>query len=142
MQQKVDISIESRQSFPGVQPEVIRTRAKGVLEDRGEAGILLTYREDGPSAEECVLTTLTAAPDRVVLERTGALTSRMVFVEGREHRSDYQTPYGALELVIRTHTLRSGLDSRGGELELTYDLELGGSGAGRNTLWLQVRPEP
>lgn len=142
MKQQVVISIEGRQSLPGIEPEVIRTQARGILEDRGEAGVLLTYQEDGQSEMERVWTTLTATPDRVVLERTGALTSQMVFAEGREHRSAYATPYGTLELVIRTRTLCSSLDGRGGALKLEYDLELGGTGAGRNTLWLQIRPEP
>lgn len=141
MQQKVIISIEGTQSLPGSEPEVIRTRARGVLEDRGEAGVLLTYQEDGQSEMERVMTTLAATADRVVLERTGALRSQMVFTQGRAHRSAYQTPYGTLGLVIRTRTLSSGLDGRGGELRLEYDLELGGTEAGRNTLLLQVRPE-
>lgn len=141
MKQKVSISIEGKQFLPGLEPETIRTRARGTLEDRGEAGVLLTYQEDGQSEAERVWTTLTATPDRVVLERTGALRSQMVFEEGCEHRSAYQTPYGTLELVIRTRKLCHSLDGRGGELSLEYDLELGGTGAGRNTLRLQVRPE-
>ena len=141
MKQKVIISIEGKQFFPGAEPEVIRTQVQGTLEDRGEAGVLLTYQEDGQTETERVLTTLMAALDRVVLERTGGLRSQMVFVKGQEHRSSYATPYGALELVIRTRTLFSSLDGRGGELRLAYDLELGGTEAGRNTLRLQVRPE-
>lgn len=141
MQQKVSISIEGKQFLPGVEPEVIRAQVRGDLEDRGEAGILLTYQEGGPSRLDRVMTTLTATPDRVVLERTGALNSRMVFVEGQEHRSAYQTPYGTLELVIRTRTLFSNLDGQGGEVRLAYDLALDGAETGRNTLRLQVRPE-
>lgn len=140
MQQKVSISIEGKQFVPGVEPEVIRAQARGILEDRGEAGVLLTYQEDGQSEMERVWTTLTATPDRVVLERTGALTSQMVFEEGQEHRSAYQTPYGTLELVIRTRALFSNLDGQGGEVRLAYDLALGGGETGRNTLRLQVRP--
>lgn len=141
MQQKVVISIEGKQFAPGLEPEVIRTQLPGTLEDRGEAGVFLTYQENGQSELERVWTTLKATPDRVVLERTGALRSQMVFAEGQEHSSSYATPYGTLELVIRTRTLCSSLDGRGGELKLEYDLELGGAETGRNTLWLQVRPE-
>lgn len=140
MKQKVVISIEGKQFVPGVEPEVIRTHVQGDLEDRGEAGILLTYQESGQTEPERVVTTLAATADRVALERTGALRSQMIFEEGREHQSVYQTPYGTLELVIRTRTLFSNLDSQGGEIRLAYDLALGGAETGRNTLWLQVRP--
>lgn len=140
MEHRVVISIEGKQSFPGSEPEVVQTETQGTLEDRGEAGLLLTYREEPGSGLEGTRTTLLVEPRRVTLERTGTLTSQMVFEEGQEHRSAYATPYGALALTVRTHKLHTHLDARGGEVTIYYDLELDRAGAGRNMLRLQVRP--
>lgn len=140
MEHRVVISIEGKQSFPGSEPEVVRTESQGTLEDRGEAGLLLTYQEEPGSGLEGTRTTLLVEPGRVTLERTGALISQMVFEEGREHRSTYATPYGTLALTVRTHRLHAHLDVQGGEVTIYYDLELDRAGAGHNMLRLQVRP--
>lgn len=140
MKQAVTISIEGKQSFPGSEPEVVRTQARGTLEDRGEAGIRLSYQESEDSGLEGSVTTLQVEPGRVVLERTGPLSSRMVFEEGKERRCAYATPYGTIGLTVRTRKLQARLDSQGGEVSIDYDLELDGAGTGRHALDLQVRP--
>ncbi len=141
MEHKVVIDIEGKCALPGSEPEVIHSVARGSLEDRGEDGIVLSYHEARGSGLEGTQTTLRVEPGRVILERTGAVSSQMVFEEGQEHPSSYVTPYGALPMRIRTQKLRIGLDRQGGELTICYDLELEGADAGRNTLRIQARPD-
>lgn len=140
MKQEVTISIEGRQSFPGSEPEAVCARTWGTLEDRGEAGVVLSYQEGEDSGLAGVVTTLRVEPGQVVLERTGALSSRMVFEEGRAHRCAYTTPYGTIGMTVRTRKLHARLNSGGGEVTIDYDLELDGAGTGQHALYLQVRP--
>lgn len=140
MEQKVIISIEGKRFLPQSEPETTLSQALGTLEDLGQAGVVLTYQEGADTGLEGTLTTLRVEQGRVILERTGPLGSQMVFEEGREHRCVYKTPYGTLPMRIQTRKLSSRLSSQGGELSIDYDLELGGAGAGRNVLCIQVRP--
>lgn len=141
MEQKVVITIEGKRSLPGGEPEVIQSVAQGSLEDRGEDGVVLIYQEAQGSGLEGTQTTLRVEPGRVALERTGAVSSQMVFEEGREHPSTYLTPYGAFQMRIRTRRLRVDLGGQGCELTIYYDLELEGAEAGRNMLHIQARPD-
>lgn len=140
MKQAVTISIEGRQSFPGSAPEVVVTRARGTWEDRGAEGSVLSYQESAESGLDAT-TTLWLKPGQVVMERSGVLSSRMVFEEGEAHRCAYGTPYGTIDMTVRTHWLRACLDSGGGEVSIDYDLELEGAGTGRHALRLRVTPD-
>lgn len=139
MEQNVIISIQGKQSFPQCEPEIIELVTEGMLEDRGEEGILLSYQESEVTGLEGTLTTIQVEPRRVTLQRLGAVNTQMVFEEGRQHRSMYDTPYGALEVGIRTQKIHTSLDHRGGDVTVYYALEIEHGAAGRNMFRVNVR---
>ena len=63
---------------------------------------------------EGTLTTFEIGPGRVILRRSGSVNSQMVFEEGRQHTSLYETPYGELSVDIQTSRLLHNLTERGG----------------------------
>ncbi len=140
MERNVIISIQGRQSFPQSEPEIIELVTEGKLEDRGEAGILLSYQESEVTGLEGTRTTIQVEPRRVTLMRTGTVNSQMVFEEGRRHQSLYNTPYGALEIGLHTRKIRASLDHRGGDVTIYYALEIDHEEAGRNMFRINVRP--
>ena len=140
MEQNVIISIQGKQSFPESEPEIIELVTEGKLEDRGEAGIVLSYQESEVTGLEGTLTTIQVEPRRVTLMRMGSVNSQMVFEEGRRHQSMYNTPYGALEIGLHTRKIRTSLDSRGGDVTIYYALEIEHGAAGRNMFRINVRP--
>ena len=140
MERNVIISIQGKQSFPQSEPEIIELVTEGKLEDRGEAGILLSYQESEVTGLEGTLTTIQVEPRRVTLMRTGTVNSQMVFEEGRRHQSLYNTPYGTLEIGLHTRKIRASLDHRGGDVTIYYALEIDHGEAGRNMFRINVRP--
>lgn len=140
MERNVIISIQGKQSFPQSDPEIIELVTEGKLEDRGEAGILLSYQESEVTGLEGTRTTIQVEPRRVTLMRTGTVNSQMVFEEGRRHQSLYNTPYGALEIGLHTRKIRASLDHRGGDVTIYYALEIDHGEAGRNMFRINVRP--
>lgn len=140
MERNVIISIQGKQSFPQSEPEIIELVTEGKLEDRGEAGILLSYQESEVTGLEGTRTTIQVEPRRVTLMRTGTVNSQMVFEEGRRHQSLYNTPYGALEIGLHTRKIRTSLDHRGGDVTIYYALEIDHGEAGRNMFRINVRP--
>lgn len=139
MEKDVIISIQGKQSYPQTPPEVIELVTEGKLEDRGEEGITLSYQESEVTGLEGTLTTIRVEPRRVTLLREGSVNSQMVFEEGRQHLSLYETPYGALEIGVRTRKMRSSLDSRGGDVTIYYALEIEHGTAGHSMFHIQVR---
>lgn len=49
----------------------------------------------------------------MILTRTGKVNSQMIFEEGRQHTSLYETPFGELTVDIQTSRLRHNLSEPG-----------------------------
>ncbi len=116
---KVTVTVTNRQRMDG-ESAVTTLSAVGTWENG-----VLRYE----TTEEGVtdVTTLTVTPQKVVMERRGQLTSRLVFEPGLTHSCPYGTPYGQLELPVTTHRLKAALTAHGGTLALAYTLDAGGS---------------
>ena len=80
------------------------------------------------------------AGKRITLERTGTVCSQMVFEEKRRHLSLYNTPYGAMEVAVAATRVHHDLSDAGGEIEVTYLIELDHAVAGENSFRVTVRP--
>lgn len=141
MKKKVIISIQGKQNYPQREPEVIELVTEGTLEDWEGRSLALSYRESEVTGLEGTQTTIQVEPGRVTLLRQGALNSQMIFEEGRQHLSLYETPYGALEIGIRTRKIHSSLNGQGGDVTIYYALEIGHGEAGRNMFHISVHPQ-
>ena len=97
----VMISVRGEQYFDDVDPNATELMTEGTLEQT-EDGFLLSYQETELTGMEGTLTTFEIGPGRVILRRSGSVNSQMVFEEGRQHTSLYETPYGELSVDIQT----------------------------------------
>jgi len=80
-----------------------------------------------------------SGPGRVILRRSGSVNSQMVFEEGRQHTSLYETPYGELSVDIQTSRLLHNLTERGGLMEIKYSIAVEHVVTGRNCFKIRVR---
>ena len=120
----------------GNSPEAVEREARGTLAPL-EGGYLLIYRE----TEEPSRVTLRLLPGGLVMEREGECRSRMVFREGRAHLARYDTPWGSIPMRLHTRSLRSSLGEWGGEIHLSYTLELGGGEKNERYISILVQEE-
>ena len=104
-----------------------------------EEGLVLTYQETALTGMEGTTTTFEIQGKRVVLTRSGSVNSRMVFEEGRQHTSLYETPYGELSVDINTSRLRHNLTERGGIMEIQYSIAVEHAVTGRNSFKIRVK---
>ena len=139
MTKDVIISIRGMQAYDGADKDSIELMTEGTL-SREEDGWTLSYVESELTGLEGTTTTIQVEGERVSLQRTGAVTSQMVFEEKRQHLSLYDTPYGAMELSVAARRVRYDLSETGGEIEVTYRIELDHAMAGENTFRITVRP--
>lgn len=127
--QAVLLSIQGRQSYVGQEPEVIRLDTDGTMEFR-DGGWDIRYEESALTGLEGVTTTFRVEPGRVILERTGNLTSTMIFQEGVSHDSLYQMPFGALLLTVKATRVYFDLVPDGGTIDLIYNINIENTEAG------------
>ena len=116
----VMISVRGEQYFDGVDPDATELMTEGTLETT-DTGLLLRYRESELTGME------------------GTESSQMVFEEGQQHTSLYETPYGELTVDIQTSRLLHNLTERGGLMEIKYSIAVEHVVTGRNCFKIRVR---
>ena len=136
----VMLSIRGEQYFDDVDPDETELMTEGTMTLRGE-NIYLLYQESELTGMEGTTTTFSVEGKRVVLERTGTVNSRMVFEEGVQHTSLYETPFGELSVDIQTSRLLHNLTERGGLMEIKYSIAVEHTVTGRNCFKIRVRPK-
>lgn len=133
------LSIRGEQYFDGVDPDATELMTEGTLE-LVPGGMAFSYEESALTGMEGTTTKFEIKGPRVILTRSGAVNSQMVFEEGRQHTSLYETPFGELSVDIQTSRLRHNLTDRGGLLEIRYSIAVEHSVTGRNCFKIRVRP--
>lgn len=138
MKQNVILSIQGRQLYEDQDPEVIELITEGVLEKLPE-GWRICYEESSLTGMEGVTTTFGIEPGKIVLTRTGALQSTMVFQLGVLHESLYQLEFGALMISVCAKIVEYELSETGGTVDLVYGIDIENSGGGLVEYHLDVR---
>ncbi len=136
----VIISITGTQDAPQGEDNTIElvTEGKYCFKDgRGK----LTYMESELTGMAGTKTSFTFSPDEVVLSREGTLTSCMIFRQGTKTTFLYDTPYGSTTMGLDTHSIRSTLGEKGGEMEIDYIVDFDHAVVGRNKFKINVREQ-
>lgn len=133
------LTIRSEQHFEDTEPDSIELMTEGTLTPTGEGGLLLSYQESALTGLEGTTTTFEVRGPQVILSRTGSVNSQMVFEEGKQHTSLYETPFGELAIDIQTSRLRHSLTERGGLMDLRYSISVDQAVTGRNAFKIRVR---
>lgn len=133
------LTIRSEQRFEDMEPDSVELMTEGTLTSNGEGGLILSYQESALTGLEGTTTTFEVRGPQVILSRTGSVNSQMVFEEGKQHTSLYETPFGELAIDIQTSRLRHSLTDRGGLMDLRYSISVDHSVTGRNAFKIRVR---
>ena len=136
----VMLSIRGEQYFDDVDPDATELMTEGTLTLR-EGHLYLAYQESELTGMEGTTTTFAVEGPRVTLMRTGSVNSQMVFEEGKQHTSLYETPFGELTVDIQTSKLIHNLSERGGLMEIKYSIAVEHTVTGRNCFKIRVRPK-
>ncbi len=70
--------------------------------------------------------TIFADNDCVKIKRDGEYSTTLVYDAKKTTSIRYATPYGGIDMEIRTHQIHNGLTERGGILKLVYTLVMQG----------------
>ncbi len=75
----------------------------------------------------------------VTLIRRDSEGTRLILENGKRHLCQYETGYGSMMVGVFTSRLRSSLDDAGGELEISYTLDINSSLSSLNELSITVK---
>ena len=134
------LSIRGEQYFDDIDPDATELMTEGTMV-LTEDGMVLSYEETELTGMEGTTTTFEVKGPQVILTRTGTVNSQMVFEEGRQHTSLYETPFGELTVDIQTSTLKHNLTQRGRVREITYSIAVEHTATGRSCFKIRVRPK-
>lgn len=132
------LSIRGEQYFDGADPDATELMTEGSMAVTPE-GMVLSYEESALTGMEGTTTTFEVKGPQVILTRTGSVNSQMIFEEGQQHTSLYETPFGELSVDIQTSRLRHTLTERGGLLEIRYSIAVDHTATGRNVFKIRVK---
>ena len=132
------LSIRGEQYFDGIDPDAQELMTEGTM-TLTEDGMVLAYQETALTGMEGTTTRFQVQGPRVILTRSGTVNSQMVFEEGRQHTSLYETPVGELSVDIQTSVLKHNLTERGGLMEIKYSIAVEHTVTGRNCFKIRVR---
>ena len=134
----VMMTIRGEQYFEGMDPDGTELMTEGTME-LTEDGMILSYEETELTGMAGTTTTFEVHDKKVVLTRSGGVNSQMIFEEGRQHTSLYETPFGELPVDIQTSKLLHNLTERGGLMEIKYSIAVAHTVTGRNCFKIRVR---
>lgn len=138
MTKDVIIYIRSLYGDEGEDDNAIDFTTDGLYTYDGDTACL-TYLESEVTGMEGTRTSVIVKPDRVVVDRDGTVTSRMVFREGEKNAFLYDTPVGSATLHMDTRGLRTRLNEHGGHIEIDYVLDVEHAFVSRNKFKMTVR---
>lgn len=137
MMEDVVIRIKSAQYGEPDGENTMEFTTDGLYMYDGEVGCL-SYMETEVTGLEGTRTSVMVMPDKVVVDRDGMITSRMIFQEGLKNAFQYNTPYGMATLSVDTRHIAKRFNAEGGELEVDYVVDVEHAVVSRNLFKLTV----
>ena len=138
MTQKVLLSIQDKQVYPGQDPEIIELVTEGTMTAIAD-GWDISYEESDLTGLAGTTTTFRVEPGCVTLTRQGPLSSQMIFRQGVPHESLYQMPFGAMMITVCANKVHFDLNERGGFIDLIYAIEIENTAAGMIEYHLDIQ---
>lgn len=136
----VMLSICGRQAYIDQEPDVIELVTEGTMEFRDD-GWDISYEESDLTGLSGVTTTFRVERGRIILSRTGKLSSEMVFEEGVSHSSLYQMEFGALLITVCATRIFAQLGEGVGMIDLVYNIDIEQSATGTVDYHLEINPK-
>ncbi len=82
--------------------------------------------------------TVTAVDSKVEIARRGDCSVTFLLEPGTPHPCTYQTPYGAIPMLLKNAKVENNLHATGGTLVADYTLDMGG-GSSLHTMTMNIR---
>ena len=144
MNRNVDVFVTGIHQREGEPTEKVETVATGIYEILEDGSQIVEYEEDQDTGTGSmkVHNRVQIKPGGRTMEiiRGGATKSTLLFGESMEYDTEYITPYGSMQMKVRTNSF--DLNTHGdGEIRVVaeYDLEIGEKVISRSMIVLDIK---
>ncbi|MBE6903865.1 MAG: DUF1934 domain-containing protein [Ruminococcaceae bacterium] len=134
---KAIISIKGTQIIDE-EPNVIEFITDGIY-TCNEAGKRITYFETELTGEKGVKNVINVQDDTIIITKNGPYKTQLILENGKRHHCPYNTPFGMMTMGINTQEINDGLTKQGGNLFVSYELEINHNTASVNKLEITVK---
>ena len=136
---EVIIEIKGTQQYTHEDSDVTTFTTTGTMQVNNGV-YTLCYNESEMIGASNVKTELTVENStRMILARTGGMESRMIVEKGRRHSCLYNTPQGDFLIGIYGEALNIDLNENGGNIYMSYTLDVNSGLLSKNILEVKVR---
>ncbi len=145
MKKQVTVRVTGIHARDGEPTEKIITNSSGYIEDTEDGGCILEYVEeqDTGSGSIKINNKVNIAPDGKGIEiiRGGDMESKLAFGEGLVYDTEYHTPYGSMEMTVRTGSFDLVRTRQDEEMKLMaeYALEMGGQVMSSSMIIIEIK---
>ena len=134
------LTIRGEQYYDHAEPDATELLTEGTM-TLAEDGITLCYQETALTGMEGTTTEFHFSPAEVTITRKGTVTSKMVFIEGRQNLFLYETPFGSATLGVDTRKITNTLTEHGGELDIDYSLHFDRMMVSQNRFLVKIKEQ-
>lgn len=120
-----------------VEDETIAMIVSGQME-LDEDRAVIRYQETLDETLPTQSVTVTIQDDTITMDRGGEYATNMVFRMGCRYEGQYHTPVGVMDLAVFCNRLDYDIGEDGGDLQLSYQLDINGSFAAVHDLELHL----
>ena len=103
-----------------------------------DAKAVIRYEESIDESQPPQQVELVVENETVTMNRGGVYSTQMVFRLGCRYEGQYRTPYGDMDLALYCTRLGYDLGEDGGDLELSYQLDINGRFAAMHDMELHL----
>lgn len=116
--------------------EPIITKTEGTFYEKADYSYI-AY-EDSPDGEAIIKTLVKFSDSCLEITRKGVYNARLIFEEGKEHLSDYNTPFGTFKILTDTKKLSIEKQDDLIEIAAVYYEEMNGEKIGKCEIKMRV----
>lgn len=134
---KVIVKINSKQK--GSEENVVKMEVVANHHKKGDISYVI-YKETNLVDKQETSTMLKIGKDFLALTRSGGVKQQQLFAKGKVSHSDYETPYGKLHMMVKTHRFDIISDVKHHIIKIDYALYINNSWQSDNELVIKIKP--
>ena len=138
MQENYLISIKGRQKIDDENGEIELTTLGNYMK-KGNSRYIVYKEYTSDDQNRTRTSVLKVDGSKVTLMRGGEDCTRLILESGKRHLCQYDTGYGNMMIGVFTSSVQSDLDDMGGNLEVSYTLDINSNLSSTNEIHITVK---
>jgi uncharacterized beta-barrel protein YwiB (DUF1934 family) len=145
MNRNVEVNVTGIHSREGEPTEKVESLATGIYELQNDGSVVVEYDEEQDTGAGTMKihnrVLIGADGQKMEIVRGGATTSTLAFAKDLEYETEYNTPYGTMQMKVRTISFDFNRIRGDEEIKVVadYDLEIGGQVVSKSMIVIDIK---